>query len=181
MRSYQQNQNAYIEPQFNLIYFIVSPIEEVEKGSFISKISGKKAEVSTKSYNNIVLWDVPKGLKVRLFSEDELEAGESIQSIFFECGYDDETQKMSYSLPDRVVSSYKSAPFEPLDKLIISSYCPQRKQHCLWTCDKWGDNKQRLCFLESGANWHFDAYNQKIRIMTWGDNDIDITEIDWYN
>ena len=124
---------------------------------------------------------MPKGLKVRLFAEDELEMGESFQSIFFECGYDEESQKMRYSQPDRVVSSYKSAPFEALDKLLISSYCPKRNQYCLWTCDKWGDNKKRLCFLEQGANWHFDAYNQKIRIMAWGDNDINITEFDWYS
>jgi hypothetical protein len=179
--SYRHGQNAYIEPQFNLIYFIVSPTEEEGKSSFSSKIGGKKAEPSTKPYNNIVLWDVPKGLKIRLFADDELEAGESFDAIFFECGYDEDSHKMRYSLPDRVVSSYKSAPFEALDKLLISSYCPERKQYCLWTCDKWGDNKKRICFLERGASWHFDAYNQKIRIMNYGDNDIDITEIDWYN
>lgn len=185
--------NTYMDLQYNLMYFIVAPFEEQKNlkanikasvsklnpfGSAKPETEGEE-EKPKPPYNNIILWDIPKRVKVQLFSPEELEPEERLQSIFFEKRFDEENKVMTYSQPDRVINSLKTETFEPLNKMLITSYCPQRKQHCLWACSKWGDNKQRLAFFRDSTAWHFDALNQQIRIIEWLDNDVNITEIDW--
>jgi hypothetical protein len=194
--SYYENQgsnNTYMDLQYNLMYFVVKPIEEgkslkANMKASISKLNpfgssakpeAEEVEEIKPPYNNIILWDIPKRVKAELFSPDELEPEERLQTIFFEKRFDEEKRLMTYSEPDRVINNLKTEVFEPLNKMLITSYCPQRKQHCLWACSKWGDNKQRLAFFRDRTAWHFDALNQQIRIIEWLDNDVKITEIDW--
>lgn len=170
--------------QYNLLYCIVQPKEEEDeesKSSVSSKLfgSGKKGKVPARS-NNVVVWDVPKQLKIVLFTESMLEAGERVQSIFMEHRIDTEAQRIVYTDQHRIINNHLPTPFtEPNNRVLITTYVPDMRKYCLWSCSKFGDNLQRLRFLSPTCDWHLDELGQTLRFVEWGDNDAEIHELPW--
>lgn len=174
--------------QYSLLYCIVRPTEEEEdekKSSSSSKLfsassakAGRKTE--TVRSNNLVIWDVPKQLKIHLFSDSMLEAGEWIQSIFMEHRFDEAAQRMVYTDANHVINNFGSSVYkEPNDRLLITTYVPDTRKYCLWSCTKFGENLQRLRFLSSHTDWHLDEISQCLRFVEWGNNDVHIQELAW--
>ncbi|MCP4443531.1 MAG: hypothetical protein GY810_31905 [Aureispira sp.] len=170
------NNSMFYDRQYNLLYIFVYPQVTQQTGGLLSKKTSSRTDYS--HISNIVLWDIPKQTKTKLFAPGELE-GEHIRSITFEQKYDQENQCIIFNNSTGIWNNVEVFEREIRDKLLIETYHIEKEESYLWISDKWGFEKQRVATIRNGAKWHLDVWNSTIRIVEPKENDIELINIDW--
>jgi hypothetical protein len=65
------------------------------------------------------------------------------------------------------------------DKLLISTYNPEKETYTLWASNKKGEHLQKLIDFRAFDEWHIDVKNSKLRIVKQRDLKITIKNLDW--
>jgi hypothetical protein len=65
------------------------------------------------------------------------------------------------------------------DKLLISTYNPEKETYTLWTSNKKGEHLKKLIDFRDFDEWHIDVKNSKLRIVEQRGLKITIKNLDW--
>ncbi len=164
----------FYDPQFNLLYVMVSPRSE-KKG--LSKLSSYSEEVGV---TNIMLWDIPKKQKKAIFADQELAKGEYISHLLFETGHSADKNERTFNDYQHVFNNHPLTTREAVNKLLIATHHQTNKEITLWFADKFGFDKFKIATFSDANSWQLDVRNGDIRIIEQLDNDIKVLELRWY-
>jgi hypothetical protein len=132
---------------------------------------------------NVLIYDIPKNEKRLLFEPGELEEGASINGIFFEqAHYADGNYMLFNEEPTELRNNFNIPEREPRNKILIEVHLNRRQEYQLWTCDKWGGNKECLAAWKDGNSsfmWHLDLLNGQIRVMSQIEQTWQMNEFPW--
>lgn len=164
--------NTFYEAVFNLIYVVKNYHATASKTSMFSK------DNKDSNYSNLFIWNIETKQKTKVFS-DEDASKERIVSMFFEESYNEEQQLMLFNVDFRLLNN-RQIPFRhPKNLLLIETYQEVNGQTSLWTCDKHGQNLQKITSLQSETEWHLDVGNSLIRTIQHQPKDVEFTEFRW--
>ena len=128
---------------------------------------------------NILIYDIPKNMEFSLF-RTPLEEGEQIQQILFEQTYQPQTKTRLYNNMNLVQNNFDVLPRELKNFLLAETVKPSLNERYLWLGDKWGFTMRRVAKLRPNAQWHLDARNDAIRILTpTKEGSFHIEQLDW--
>lgn len=128
---------------------------------------------------NILIYDIPKNMQFNLFRQP-LEEGEQIQQILFEQEYQADTKTRLYNNMSLVQNNYDVLPRELKNFLLVETMKSSISERYLWLGDKWGFTMRRVAKLQPNAQWHLDARNDMIRILTpTKEGSFVIEQLDW--
>jgi len=159
----------YYERQYNLLYLFESKQSKATAnsetrsfwGNFGSSSYSQSAEHGA---DNLLVYDIPKDIKIWIFQEGELNKNEKLQQILFEQAVD-ETAKTVVFEGTALWSVLNNHGVERVvsDKLFVVT--GDGKKNRIWVSDKWGISKKMIAEFGVDAAWHIDVFNSAIRLF----------------
>ena len=165
---YSRGLNTY-DPDSGLYFRTIE--EKEENHAFLSKSSDRSRIV------NLNIFDPTSGTSKLLFPTP-VAAG--IDFILFETQSQDGAIEFIGSHNQRhILNNTPAVKRSPKNKLLIGTRAKDSKVLRLFTSDKRGNNLSLLTEVAPGTQWHIDARNSKLRLVTQTKTGISIDSLDW--
>lgn len=155
------------ERSFNLFYLSLHPHLSSNKAktkSFFGNEEEEPYKKDTSKVKNIVIYDIDKQSQSLLF--EKVKSTEVITHFLYETNFDRRDKEIEFNKTSSYIKNNKEIEErEMLNILIVCQLDQETDTRKIWSFDKYGKNAKLITTIKENAEWQWDIYNQKIRII----------------